>query len=451
MSILGRLERIPFTRKHLGIAAILGTGTFFDAFDLLAIGIALTVINTLFHLTLVQIGVLISGAYAGQFCGGIVFGLAAERYGRKWSFIAALGLFGICAIAAGLVTDASQLLVARVVQGFGLGAEVPIAGTMFNEFVRGRSRGKLVIAYESLFLVGLFVAPLAGLVLFRALSPDLGWRALFFIGGIPVVVALLAIRYLPESPRWLVQHGRIEEAERVVSAFEADARRSGAVLEEPQPLEASTQPTHWAELFAPFYLRRTLLSYVQWFTIYFALYGYSVWVPTLYVKVGKLTPTASLALTSLICLLQLIAVIVMSSTIDRVGRKPWFIFGYAIAAAGMLFGAIAVGVFHDTSWQMLLIAGTLLGIGAYVSGTAVYLYTPELFPTRMRAWATSTSSSVCRLASTIAPFTVGALLSSSLGIGGVYLMFAADLILGLAIFWIFAIETKGATLEELSP
>ncbi|HTJ26058.1 MAG TPA: MFS transporter [Candidatus Limnocylindria bacterium] len=450
-SIVGRLERIPFTRTHLRVAAILGTGTFFDAFDLLAIGIALTVVLTTFHMSFAAAGILISGAYAGQFVGGLVFGSLSERYGRKPAFIAALAVFGACALFAAFATSMQQLLIARVVQGLGLGAEVPLAGAMFNEFVRGRSRGKIVMAYEGMFVWGLFVAPLAGMILFRLLSPDLGWRVLFAVGAIPLVVALIAIKALPESPRWLAEQGRVAEADAIVGAFERDAQRAGTVLEAPVAVRLSGKPTDFGELFSPTYRARTWMSYALWFTTYFAMYGYSTWLPTLYVKLGGLPPSASLALTSLVGAIQLGAVYVQSATIDRVGRKPWFIASYVIALVGTLWGAFAVGVLHLSGWPILFTAGALMGIGAYTSGSAVYLYTPELFPTRMRVWATTTSASVCRIASTIAPAVVGVFLASAGGIGAVFVMFGIDLAIGLVIFARFAIETKGLVLEELAP
>lgn len=138
---VARLERLPFGRTHLRVGALLGVGTFFDAFDSLIIAVVLTVVLTTFDVDFTNAGILISAAYVGQFIGAIVLGVVAERYGRRLGFVISLGTFGLLSLAVATAWNFESLLVLRLLPGIGLGAEVPIAGALFNEFVRGRSRG----------------------------------------------------------------------------------------------------------------------------------------------------------------------------------------------------------------------------------------------------------------------------------------------------------------------
>src|SRR5438067_7875660 len=188
--IVARLERLPFSPFHVRLASMLGVGTFFDAYDSLVISVALTVVFTSLHISFVNAGLLIGAAYVGQFVGAIVFGYLGERFGRKPAFVLALALFGLLSFVTALTWGFQSLLIARIVQGVGLGAEVPLAAALFNEYIRGKNRGTVGMLYQSLFFWGLFLAPLVGLGLISTLGPDLGWRAAFVVGAIPLVVAL---------------------------------------------------------------------------------------------------------------------------------------------------------------------------------------------------------------------------------------------------------------------
>jgi putative MFS transporter len=447
---VARLERLPFGRVHFRVASLLGVGTFFDAFDSLVIAVVLTVVITSFQVGFGSAGLLISAAYVGQFIGAITLGALAERHGRRMAFIISLAVFGVVSLAAALAWNFESLLVLRLLQGIGLGAEVPIAGALFNEFVRGRSRGRAVMIYESIFSWGILLAPLIGLLFFSAFGPQLGWRLLFVFGALPIVVAAIAYFKLPESPRWLAERGRFGEAGRVLDEMEADARRRGTILPEPevQP-PAAVKPTRLGELFSPYYRRRTALSWVTWFCGYFILYGFSTWLPTLYVRLGGLPTGNALWLTVLVSALYLIEIYIFALTVDRVGRKPWFVAGFALAVLGGVFGCVAI-LLGATAWPVLFVAGLLMGLGISPVTAGLYLYTPELYPTRMRAWATATGSSMNRVASTIGPLLVGALLGAGLGLSSVFAMFGVVALVGMIVMAWLGIETKQRVLEDLA-
>jgi MFS transporter, putative metabolite:H+ symporter len=450
--ISARLDRLPFLGFHLRIAATLGLGTMFDAFDSLSIAAALTMIVATFHFDLRTAGALGGAAFAGQFFGAIAFGYVSEHIGRKWAFVLALTIFAACSGAAAAATSLNGIFIARVVQGIGLGAEVPIAVALFNEFVRGSARGRFVMLYESLFVWGLVLAPIAGLILLQALGPAHAWRALFALGGLPIIVAIIAALTLPESPRWLAAKGRTAEASAIVDAMEAEAKRGGKALLPAIPVARIVrEQTSFLELFQGIYAKRTFVAWTQWFCAYFCANGFQIWTPTLFVKFGGLPTRDALALTIGMTATQLVWAYLTSGVIDRVGRVPWFAGGFALAALASIGGALAIGVFGVHGWQPLLIFGIFVVGGTSVNALGVYVYTPEQYPTRMRAWGTATGSSLNRVASFFAPLAIGWLLGANLGMASVFAMVAVVAAFGAIVIWTMGEETKLKTLEELSP
>jgi len=449
--IIARIDRIPFTRFHLHIASVLGVGTFFDAFDSLVFGTALTAIFREMHISLVNIGLLISAAFIGQFIGALAIGGLAERFGRKNAFALAMLLFGLMSFANMLAWNVQSLFIFRLIQGLGLGAEVPIAGALFNEWVRGRTRGKVVIMYENLFIYGIILGPLAGLAFFGAFGQSTGWRALFALGGLPVFVAIYALFRLPESARWLADKGHIAAAEKLVSKLESDISRRGGVLPPPNvKYRLSVQKTRLGELFSPEYRSRTALCWTHWFTSYFTGGILTGWLPILYIRNGGLPQSRALLLILAGSVMTLAVGYFLAFTIDHIGRKPLFLAGYSLAAFGCLLGLFLIYGLHITGWPPLLAFGLFMSFSSGLNSDGVYVYTPELYPTRMRAWATATASSMNRLAQFIAPTVVGILLALSFGIGAILLLMLADLLIGLVVMAWLGIETKQKTLEEIA-
>jgi MFS transporter, putative metabolite:H+ symporter len=449
--ISARIDRLPFLPFHWRIGSILGTGTLFDAFDSLSIGAALTMIIATFKIDYKTGGALISSAFAGQFLGAIAFGYFGEKIGRKWAFVIALGIFGVCSLGAALAESVNGILLARVIQGVGLGAEVPVAAALFTEFVRGSARGKFILIYESLFAWGIFLGPVAALTCLTAFGPELGWRAVFAIGAIPAVVAIIAAFKLPESARWLASKDRLGEADTIVTQMEDQARAAGKTLDPPRIIPVIREKTRFSELFRGIYARRTFVVWTQWFCCYFVSNGYATWAPTFYMKMGGLPAKYALVVQIGGGAIQLISTYVFALTADRFGRKPWFLGGFAVCAVNCVIAAIVMGPLGVRNWETLAFFGVLLVITVGPNNLGVYLYTPELYPTRMRAWATATGSSMNRVGSFVAPMIVGWLMAQYDNIGLVFIMMAAVAGWGAFVMWKWGEETKRRVLEELSP
>lgn len=205
--LLFRIENVPFSRWHTRARIIMGSATFFDAFDALSLAFALPVLIGLWHLTATQIGVLIAAGYLGQFIGALLFGWLAERFGRVPSATMTVGIMSIMGIACAFAGNFQMLFLARFVQGIGVGGEVPVAATYISELSQAHGRGRFFMLYELIFPIGLLAAAQVG----AFVVPHFGWEYMFLVGAIPGLFVALLIRRLPESPRWLISKGRFDD------------------------------------------------------------------------------------------------------------------------------------------------------------------------------------------------------------------------------------------------
>ena len=450
--ISARLEALPQLPTHIRWATIIGIGCFLDGFTTLVVAAAMAVLVTTLHFNFDRVGLLISASFLGMLVGAILFGAASERYGRRIIFVLSVAMFGVLSIAAAFAWDFNSLFWLRVVQGLGLGGAVPVGATLVSECLPAAARGRTFsFAYALLFALGYMLAPLIGFVLIAVLGPELGWRALFAVAGLALPFALVAYFGLPESPRWLATKGRLVEADAIVGKLEENALRRGLVLGklgELKPVPHRT--TRLSEAFGRDYLGRTLLVWTLFLVIYFVQYGLNAWLPTLYVKIGGLTPQSALGLSIVNGAVMLGAAVVFALTVDRIGRKSWFMAGFGLSIAGIAAGTYALAVLHLTTWPVLFCSALLMTAGSGVNAGLIYLYAPELFPTRMRAWSTSTGSAASRLGSIVAPIAIGALLQAHLGLVSVFILLGAICVLGLVTVALFGIETKQETLEEIA-
>src|SRR5258705_564807 len=215
--VAGRIEPLPLSSWQVRTRIIIGTATFFDAFDALSIAYILPVIVPLWKLTPQETGFLISAGFFGQLFGALFFGWYAERYGRMKALVASIATFAILSFACAFSWDYASLLILRTLQGFGLGGEVPIAATYIGELAKAKGRGRFVLLFELVFPFGILAASLLGLWM----VPTFGWQSMFFVGAIPAVLVLFLQRMLPESPRWLAARGRYADAEAALHVIEA--------------------------------------------------------------------------------------------------------------------------------------------------------------------------------------------------------------------------------------
>jgi len=454
--IIARLERAPQTSWQVKLRLIVGTATFFNAFEVLAVAYALPQLSASWHLTKAQSGILLSSLFMGEIVGAVVFGLIAEHYGRRAALIGCTAVYSCMSLAASLAPNFAWLVAARVLTGLGLGAEVPIAVTYISEISKAKGRGRFVLMYEMVFPLGLLAAGLLGWWFIL----HLGWRPLLAIGGLPALLVLPMQRLLPESPRWLVHRGRLDEADAVVRRIEAfghmprSAPRGQRVRNFQPSSPASCRPDGSrtrsraivAQLFGPVYGRRTATLWTMYFSCFFMNYGLVTWLPSLYRGIYHLSLADSLRNAMLAQVAGMAGTFTTALAIDLVGRRIWFASAFLLAACAFLNLALN-GL--SSAWGLMI--GSCIGF-YFVSTISIgmILYAPELYPTRMRVVGVSLGYSISILAGIAAPLFVG-LLVEAVGLKEIFVFFSGLGAAAGATCLLFAIETRNCTLEAISP
>ena len=219
-ALIARMERVPFSRWHMKARLVMGSATFFDAYNALSLAFALPILVGMWHISPAGIGFLIAASYAGQLLGALLFGGLAERYGRVPSAAAAVAIMSVMSLGCAFAGNFQALLACRLVQGVGVGGEMPVAAAYINELSKARGRGRFFLMYEMIFPIGLMFTGQIG----SWLVPVLGWKIMFLIGGIPGLLITLLVARLPESPRWLISKGRLSEAAAIVKNLEASTK-----------------------------------------------------------------------------------------------------------------------------------------------------------------------------------------------------------------------------------
>ena len=444
-AISARLDRLPFSRWHARSLGVIGTAHFFDAFDALTLAFVLPILIAEWGLTTGDAAIAIAVGYLGQMIGALALGKAAEDHGRmrvlRWSlFLLATFSLGLAAVGG-----IGLFLLLRFVQGIGLGGEVPVAATYINEICPSRLRGRVVFSLQTVFAFGVLMTGLAAVWII----PTFGWRAMFLIGALPVLLAIFLPRLLAESPRWLAERGRTDEASAIVAAVETRLIAGGAVLANPgpPPLCDHVHRSGIGALLRDGYAPRTLSTWLIAFCVSIAGFGIVSWMPTLYRAVFKLPLEQTLQYSMATAITSFLGALIAIGLIDRLGRRWSFILGFGGGAlplaylgyVGVAGGPVQVMIF--TGIANLMLSFILAGL---------YVYAPEIYPTRIRAIGAGAASACLRIGAIVGPLTVGWLLPVA-GIGGVFWLFAVAAAVGAVTMAWFGIETRGRSLEDIAP
>ena len=440
MNISQRLERLPMTKTMWKILLLVGIGWMFDAMDQGMVSGVLAAVGKTWDLTTLQQSILASAGTFGMIIGAALSGAAADRWGRRTVVVFTLSLYSIGSLLCGLSVSYSMLVACRFLTGFGLGGELPAASTLVSEFSPKASRGRNVVLLESFWAWGWIVAALVAYLLI----PVYGWRIAFIVGALPAFFAAVLRRKVPESPRYLELAGKVEAADSLVTAMEAEANmilpdEEKTAMERPVKTRGS-----FAKLWSKPHVRSTIVLWVIWFGINFGYYGFVLWTPTLLMGQG-FTMVRSFGFTVIMCLAQLPGYFSAAWLIEKIGRKPTLIIYFAgTALASWLFG-------HAGSESAVLASGCLLYFFALGAWGCVYSYSPEVYPTEVRGSGTGWAAAFGRIGAFIAPFVVPAVYASfgeQAGFTAVFVVLAVAFAITALVIALAARETKGQPRTE---
>ncbi|MCT8976274.1 MFS transporter [Clostridium sp. CX1] len=442
-SISQRLERLPVTPMLWKVLFLTGIGWLFDAMDQGMVAGVMAAIGKEWRLTAVDLGLLGSASAVGMAVGAAVAGMASDRWGRRTVVTFTLVLYGVASAVSGLVPNFGLLLLFRFLTGLGLGGELPAASTLVSEFSPAKARGRMVVLLESFWAWGWIIASLIAYLLI----PIYGWRIGFFLGGVPALYAAYLRKSISESPRYLEQKGRFQEADEIVSKMEQQAgiKNNGETFAN-QIEEKNTNKITLLDLWSKEYLRRTFVLWVLWLGINFGYYGFVLWTPTLLVGKG-FSLVRGFEFTLIMSIAQLPGYYSAAYLIERIGRKAvlvLYLVGTAISA--YLFG-------QAESVTAVLVFGCLLYLFSLGAWGAVYAYTPEVYPTRVRGSGVGWAAAVGRIGAIAAPYIVGVVYETKgkeAGFNYVFVMLTIVFAVVAVVIALAAVETKGKALDEIN-
>ena len=416
-----RLDALPWSRWHWGVVIALGVTWILDGLEVTVVGSlgpALQARATL-GLTGAEIGLAGSIYVAGAVCGALLFGRLADRFGRKRLFLVTLSVYLVATLLTALTWNFSTFALCRFLTGLGIGGEYAAINSAIDELIPARVRGSADLAINGSFWIGAAAGAALSIVLLEPgrFDPDLGWRLAFVLGSVLAVAILLVRRNLPESPRWLMTRGRLEEAEEVVRQIEAKVSRHHVLVTDHGPPFAIRVREHlsWGEitrLIVTRYRRRAVLGLTlmasQAFFYNAIFFTYALVLTNFFgvsaAGVGYYIFPFALG--------NVLGPLVLGRWFDRIGRRKMIAATYALAGVGLLATAYA----FDRQWLDAVSQAwcwSAVFFFASAAASSAYLTVSEVFPLEMRAVAISLFYAVgTAVGGFIGPALYGALIDS---------------------------------------
>jgi putative MFS transporter len=450
--INARLDRLPATRSIWKYVFLLSLGGFFEYYDLFFTGyigpglvrshILTSTTRGLFGTT--GLAAFVAAMFSGLFIGTALFGFLADRFGRRLIFTVSLLWYTIATIIMAFQNDVTGLNLWRFIAGVGVGVELVTIDSYLAEIVPSELRGR-AFAYNQViqFSSVPVVAFLSWLLVPRSPLGLDGWRWVVLIASAGAAFVWWIRRQVPESPRWLVLHGRFKEAEQIVSTLETEASNEvGFPLPAPAKPQAASPRGRFIEIWQPPYRTRTIMLVIFNLFQTVGFYGFANWAPTFLIQQG-ITVTNSLEYTFVIALAAPFGPLLASRLADRFERK-WQIVGAAflVATSGMIFAQMRSALF-------LIAFGVLLTMSNNTMSFAFHAYQPELYPTRIRAMAVGFAYSWSRLSVVFSAFMIAFSLER-FGVSGVFLLIAGSMLVVMLAIGLLGPKTKKLALEAIS-
>jgi putative MFS transporter len=434
--LLDSLDRSAFTPKHWAMYVTVALGHFFDGFDINMMGLVLPGIAATFALRPAQMGVLASSVFLGMFAGSTIVGLIADRFGRKRAMIGAILAYCLLSCAVALSWSHASLLALRILQGIGLGAEVPLVFTYLSEFMPTRRRGLLLASSVFFWQGSSFFAAFVAIVIVPAFT----WRGMFVVGAIPALLLLLLWIGIPESVRFLIGRGRLGEAASIVNRLSTVDPRS--IEDRPRPVAPVAAGV--GDILRGGYLKVTLGIWLMQVTGGAVFFGLAIWLPSLFAKMG-FPIVRSFAFTGLIAGAGALGNIGGGFFLERWGRR---------ATVSIFLGLGGVLMF---AWGQATSPGAVLALGAltafFASGGAggpLFAYTSEIYPTRFRAAGTGWAAAWQRIGGIIAAPALGWLMGAGLPADAFFAVLGVVLLVGGIGGYVLGYETRGKSLEDIT-
>ncbi|MDQ8704081.1 MFS transporter [Streptomyces sp. LHD-70] len=430
-----RVDDAPLSRFHKKLALYSSGGPFLDGYVLSIIGVAMVQITPQLHLSDSAQGLIGASALIGIFLGAFVGGWLTDKFGRQLLYTIDLVAIIVCSVAQFWATDPVWLFVLRLLIGMAVGADYPIATSLLAEFTPRRYRGPLLGGLVVMWFVGAATAYIVGEVLL-SFGGDDAWRWMLASATLPATVIVLLRHGTPESPRWLANKGRTDEAEAVLKkVYGPEATIHDLPAEERENVDLKA-------ILRSGYGGRMLYITVFWtcsIVPLFAIYAFGPRILDALHLEGGLANIGE----ALITVMFLIGCVIALFCVNRMGRRPLVIHSFIWSGVALLL----LGIFPDAPSNVIM---TLFALYALIiGGTQIlqWVYPNELFPTEVRGSAVGLASSASRIGAAVGTYLVPVALTAW-GIGGTMIAAAAISLIGAVVSVLWAPETRGMSLDE---
>lgn len=425
------LDDVPLNRFHIKIAGLTFGAHLTEGFTLGTVGYALAGLNRQMPLDAFWMGMLGSAALLGIFVGSLVFGWLSDRMGRQKIFLTSFVIITLAAAAQFFVTSPQELFMMRLLIGFGMGGDFAVGHAILAEFSPRKHRGTLLGSFSVIWTIGYVAANVLGMM-YAESSPD-AWRWLLASAALPAFIVLILRMGTPESPRWLVGQGRVQEARAIIT------KHFGPHV----MLDGSTEPHEHASfgrLFQKDLIRRTIFNctfFVCLVIPYFAIYTF---LPTILSVIGLSQGFGTDLLLN--GFLGLGALIGIWLTI-KLSRRGFLIGSFAVCCASL----VALAILPASASVAMIVAFGVFTLTMSAFSNLVGVFPPECFPTDVRATGVGLVVAISRLGSAIGTFLLPISITT-LGFHATMFALAGVLLLGMIVSIAWAPETKHLTLNQ---
>ncbi|MEF2097079.1 aromatic acid/H+ symport family MFS transporter [Bacillus sp. CFBP9009] len=373
----------------------------FDGYDVVIYGAVVPSLIKEWGISDVTAGAIGSYTVMGTAAGAIVFGLLADKLGRKKIILLTIFLFSFFTLLSGFANGPTMFIIFRVIAGIGLGGVMPNVIALTTEFAPKHIRSALV----SFVFCGYSVGAIAAALTSRSLLPTVGWEPVFWLAGIPLLFFPLLIKIIPESVSFLIQTGRVEEAKRVLAKIDPTINVKEAIeLKKP---DERTPGSPVIKLFEQKRAISTVMFWISCFSAFILIYSMNTWLPRLMMQAGY-DLKSSLTFIAVMQIGAIVGTIVFGRLVDKLGFKK-------VLVPLFFCGAIALSLIGFTN-SPFIAYGLISVIGAASVGVQNMsnAFVSQYYPTEMRSTALGSTMAFGRMGGIVAPTFVGILLTMNL-------------------------------------
>jgi SP family arabinose:H+ symporter-like MFS transporter len=445
--------------KILLITLVASLGGFLFGFDMAVISGVLPLVQKQFTLNASQEGWFVSSALVGCIIGVAISGELSDKYGRKKPLILTAFLFVASAIGCALFPSLSGVIAFRVLGGIGIGIASNVVPLYISEIAPAQIRGRLVTYYQFALTLGILVAYLSNAALLNGVSAQQVsntawssifnqqvWRGMLGMGVLPAVLFLFGLMLIPESPRWLIQKGKTDEAKLIISKI------TGQTLPEMHSdqftTENSSSKGSYKELFAPSMRKALLIGILlPLFSQFSGINAIIYYGPRILGNAG-VSLSNSLISQVIFGLANMLFTLFAIWKVDSWGRRPLYLYGTAGAAISLILTGVCFYFDATSSIWLLICVLAFLACFACSIGPLKFVVASEIFPGAIRGRALAISIMVMWVADTIVG-QITPILLNKIGSAGTFWFFAFFCIVAFIAVYKLLPETKGKSLEEI--